>query len=274
MAKKLKTIAVVIAFLIAFALPVGLVIGLSEAEKQEYQPVEGFDFSGDYAYGAVVQPEYRTMREYMLVSGTYMPYATQFVDLSSYSGLRFYVEAGDEIAAGQTIAVADGGEEVLSPIAALVDGIDVSGGYVRLLSLEEVALECYVSRSYADLIGQMQGTLTDENGETVELLFRSLQVTDGNVLVRLKSGMSGDVGRTGAFKLYTGTVYENVLCVPGGCLYTNNAGETCVRKVNADGSVIGEQVVATGYSDGEYIMITSGISAGDLLDGGASAYYG
>ena len=113
MAKKLKTIAVIIAFLIAFALPVGLVIGLSEAEKQEYQPVEGFDFSGDYAYGAVVQPEYRTMREYMLVSGTYMPYATQFVDLSSYSGLRFYVEAGDEIAAGQTIAVADGGEEVL-----------------------------------------------------------------------------------------------------------------------------------------------------------------
>ena len=149
MAKKLKTIAVIIAFLIAFALPVGLVIGLSEAEKQEYQPVEGFDFSGDYAYGAVVQPEYRTMREYMLVSGTYMPYATQFVDLSSYSGLRFYVEAGDEVAAGQTIAVADGGEEVLSPIAALVDGIDVSGGYVRLLSLEEVAL------SYADLIGQM-----------------------------------------------------------------------------------------------------------------------
>ena len=39
MAKKLKTIAVIIAFLIAFALPVGLVIGLSEAEKQEYQPV-------------------------------------------------------------------------------------------------------------------------------------------------------------------------------------------------------------------------------------------
>ena len=273
MIKRIKTIAVVVAFLIAFALPVGLVIGLSQVEKQEYQPVEGFDFSGEYAYGEVVQPEYRTMREYMLVSGTYMPYKSQFVDISEYEALRFNVEEGDEVAKGQAIAVTAAGDEVLSPIAAIVDGIEVSGGYVRLLSLEEVALECYVSRSYADLIELMQDTLTDENGNNVELLFRSMQTTDdGNVLIRLKSGASGDIGRTGSFALYTGMVYENELCVPNGCIYTNNSGATCVRKVTADGFVIGEQVVATGYSDGEYTMVT-GISAGEYLDSGVAAYY-
>lgn len=274
MVKKIKTIAVIVAFLIAFALPVGLVTGLSQAEKREYRPVEGFNFNGEYAYGEIVRPEYRTMREYMLVSGTYMPYLTQFVDISACDGLRFYAEEGDEVAEGQAIAVTAAGEEVLSPIAAIVDGIDVSGGYVRLLSLEEVALECYVSRSYADLIEHMQGTLTDENGEKVELLFRSMQVTDGNVLVRLKSGVSGDAGRTGSFALYTGTVYRNVLCVPDGCLYVNNSGATCVRKVGADGSVIGEQAVSAGYSEGGYTMVTSGISADEFLDGGAAAYYG
>ena len=117
-------------------------------------------------------------------------------------------------------------------------------------------------------------TLTDENGDKVELLFRSAQVTDGNVLVRLKSGVSGDAGRTGSFALYTGTVYQNVLCVPDGCLYVNNSGATCVRKVGADGSVIGEQAVSAGYSEGGYTMVTSGISADEFLDGGAAAYYG
>lgn len=274
MAKKIKTIAVIVAFLIAFALPVGLVIGLSQAEKQEYRPVNGFDFSGEYAYGPVVQPEYRTMSEYMLVSGTYMPYLMQFIDISAYENLRFYVDVGDEVAEGQAIAVTVAGEEVLSPVAAIVDGIDVAGGYVRLLSLEDVALECYVSRSYADILERMSGSLTDENGQVVELLFRSMQVENGSVFVRLKSGVSGDVGRTGSFKIYTGAVYENVLSVPNTCLYTNNAGQTCVRVVSANGSVIGEHVVSTGYSDGEYTMITAGIEDDTYLDSGAAAYYG
>lgn len=273
--KKIKTILICVAFFIAFALPVGLVISLSQAEKREYEPIAGYSFSEEYAYGSVVTPTRMTMAEYMSVSGVYAGYQDIFVDLSDYDGLFLSVDEGDEVALGQEIGFDRNGNTLLAESNAVVTEINRSEGYIRMTDLNEVALECYVSVSYADLLSQMSGSLTDENGDKVELLFRSVQIrSDGTVFVRLKTGTTGEIGKTGSFKLYTGTVYSNVLAVKNNCLYRNNSGDWCVRKTLANGVVVGEQMVGVGYSDGEYTMITAGIDENTLLDSGAASYYG
>ncbi len=273
--KKIKTILICVAFLIAFALPVGLVISLSQAEKREYEPIAGYSFSEEYAYGSVVTPTRMTMAEYMSVSGVYAGYQDIFVDLSDYDGLFLSVDEGDEVTLGQEIGFDRNGNTLLAETNAVVTEINRSEGYIRMTDLNEVALECYVSVSYANLLSQMSGSLTDENGDKVELLFRSVQIrSDGAVFVRLKTGTTGEIGKTGSFKIYTGTVYSNVLVVKNNCLYRNNSGDWCVRKTLANGVVVGEQVVGVGYSDGEYTMITAGIDENTLLDSGAASYYG
>jgi len=273
--KKSHKILIAIVGIVLFCVPLALVFAVSLVEQQQYQQIETYNFSVEYAYGEVVKPERRDMTEHMSVEGTYVGYKDEFISLEGYSSLRFNAAVGEEVNSGEAVAHTEGGEEILSPVNGIIQEINTEEKYIRLLSLDDVALECYVSKDNASLLKQLDGVLYDEYGNTVSVLFQSNQVqADGTVLVRLKTGITGDVGTTGTFKLYTGAVYNNVLVVYNGCLAKNSLGVWTVRQVKENGEVIGVVSVSIGYNDGAYTMITTGLDENVYLDSGYSSYAG
>lgn len=273
--KRTKKILLFIIGAVMFLLPIALVFVVSIVEQQQYQQIETYNFSVEYAYGKVVQPTRQDMAESVNVTGTYVGYKDEFISLEGYSSLRFDAAVGEEVNSGEVIAHTEGGKEIYSSVNGVVREINTDENYICLLNLDEVALECYVSKSNADILEQLDGMLTDEDGNAASVLFRSNQVqSDGTVLLRLKTGTTGDVGTTGTFKLYTGTVYKNVLTVYNGCLSQDSLGTWYVRQVQEDGEVIGTVAVGIGYTDEQYTMITTGLDESVYLDSGYSSYAG
>ena len=181
------------------------------------------------------------------------------------------VSVGDVIHPGDLIAY-DGSKEIISDAYGLIREISLGNDpYLRLCSLEDLALECYVNDTQRAILQRSSLELLDEDGTALTLLDMDEIYTNGNstrVLLRYDAENLRYGQTFSDLILSTGKVYSQALVVDERCVYKKpDTDSYYLRLVDQDGHFISETEVKVGYSDGTYICV-SGIEEGTLCDSG------
>ncbi len=266
----------ILALLVA---PLGLIYQISSAEMLEYQTPTAPDLR-ESAYGVVTQTRREDVQEYVTVSGTFASQTYAYQDLTQRdpSLIRWLVEEGQEIQAGQVLGTYRG-EDVTAELTGILaerNTYNPENAYLRVLLLEPLTLECRVSDETRKAFSRPDADLATEDGLAVTLDYISLSRNDdGTTTVRL-SIEAGDYAYGQELKnlrVFTGRVYPQALVLEAKCLYQKEPGENnpwYVRQVTKDGYFVQEQKVGVGYSNGELVCVT-GVSEGDYFDSGYKA---
>lgn len=243
---------------IMLALPVILVAILSDAEKAKYKPDESFAFI-ETSYGVPEKFERRSLHEYDIVSGQFVSGNTLFQDLGSSPSddIRVLVSIGDEISVGGIIGIVNGVPTKCKYNGVVREIVSKSNTkkYVVLDSTDDILLSCKLPLG---TILEKDKKYKNEFDETVETTFISKQIEDSTRFYHFKvSGSKYAFGEKVTMKVYTGKTYENVLTISDKSVY-QKAGEEkyFIRRVNKDGSVVGECEVIPGYEGDGYISVT------------------
>ena len=270
--KKVAT-TVFCVFLICLLLaPVGILYFISQNEQAQYQP-EPVPVVEELAYGDVLPVVRRDIYETIKINGTVVSASDFFVELKARDpyDLRFMVSVGDVIHPGDLIAY-DGSKKIVSDAYGLISEISLGNDpYLRLCSLEDLALECYVNDTQRAILQRSSLELLDEDGTSLTLLDMDEIYTNGNsirVLLRYDAENLRYGQTFSDLILSTGKVYSQALVVDERCVYRKpNTDSYYLRLVDQDGHFISETQVKVGYSDGTYICV-SGIEEGTLCDSG------
>lgn len=253
-------------------MPVGLLYIISRNEQLQYQ-AETVPVVEELAYGDVVPIVRRDIEETVTISGTIVSASVFFAELnvSDPYSLRFLVAIGDVLHPGDVIAY-DGSRKILSDCRGVIREIDLgTAPYLRMDSLDDLALECYVSSTQRAVLERESLKLTDENGSRLTVLKVDDICTDENLTrVLIKYDTDGlRYGQTfSELTLTTGKVYTQALVVNAECVYQKADSDSYfLRMVTQDGHFLSEAEVQIGYTDGTYICI-SGVEEGAFCDSG------
>ncbi len=257
---------------IMFILPLLLIGYVSYLEMEEYQQEEPYQIV-EKAYGDPKQVFRQSISECFELSGSFTAKSSIFIDVNNKDSkaVRTLASIGDEVKNGDAIAVI-GDVTVYSTVNGIISDMNLYGkdGYVKLLDLENLLFECSVDEDSSMTVGD---TYTTEDNETIELVSLSNMSDESGRKAYFKvTGGSFIYGQAKVFKVYTGTVYQNVLVIQEKCVYQKEAGGVhYVRRVDESGVVIGELEVEVGISDGTYITIT-GVEEGWYCDSGYAQF--
>lgn len=270
--KKIVTTLICILLTCLLLAPVGILYVISQNEQAQYQP-EPVPAVEELAYGDIVPVIRRDIYETIKISGTVVSVSDFFVELKARDpyDLRFMVSVGDVIHPGDLMAY-DGSTEIISDVYGLIREISLGNDpYLRLCSLEDLALECYVNDTQRTILQRSSLELLDEDGIALTLLDMDEIYTNGNlthVLLRYDSENLRYGQTFSDLIITTGKIYSQALVVDECCVYTKpNTDSYYLRLVDQDGHFISETEVKVGYSDGTYICV-SGIEEGTLCDSG------
>lgn len=270
--KKIVTSIFCIALICLLLTPVGALYFISQNEQAQYQP-EPVPVVEELAYGDIVSVVRRDIYETITISGTVVSVSDFFVELKTKDPyeLRFMVSVGDVIHPGDLIAY-DGSKEIVSEAYGLIREISLSNDpYLRLCSLDDLALECYVNDTQRAILQRSSLELLDEDGTALTLLDMDEICTNGNTTRVLLQYDTENLRYGQTFSeliLSTGKVYSQALVVDERCVYKKpNTDGYYLRLVDQDGHFISETEVKVGYSDGTYVSV-SGIEEGTLCDSG------
>ena len=148
--------------------------------------------------------------------------------------------------------------------------------YLRLYSLQALALECEISQTQRKLFSRSDLALQDENGIPLELLeLGEICTANGSIRLLLRYELPGLTygQQLSSLTLYTGRVYSQTLAVEKRCVYQKNGDDASyLRLVDEAGHFLGEAEVLTGYANEDYICV-SGVEEGTLCDGGYGAVW-
>lgn len=259
------------------AAPLGLIWMISREEMAQYTAPEA-PVLQEVSIGTPASATRRDVAECITVNGqfTSFTWAYQELDQRRPDQIRWLVNVGDEIQAGQVIGSYNGTDISAEQTGILVDRNSYSGdAYLRYQLFTPVVLSCRVDERTLAVLKLSEG-LTTEDGETVSLVFASSQKNaDGTTDVRLH--IESDRYQFGqeveSLRILTGRVYQNVIVLPSTCVYQKDQGDDqpwYVRQVTKNGLFLTELEVKTGYSDGDLICV-SGISEGGWYDTGYKA---
>ncbi len=259
---------------IMFILPLLLIGYVSYLEMQEYKPEAEYKIV-EKAYGDPRQVFRQSVSESFELSGTITSKSYVFVNAENNDSktVRTYVSTGDEVKVGDVLALI-GDTEIVSSVNGIVSDMSLYGkdGFVKLLDLDSLVFECSVDEGRLLEVGD---TFETEVGATLEL-FSLSNMTDssGRRAVFSVTGAQFLYGAAKTFKVYTGTVYNNVLVVHRKCVYQKEiGGPYYIRRVDESGLVIGEVEVDVGISNGTLITIT-GAEEGWYCDSGYAQFVG
>lgn len=255
---------------VMFLVPLLLLAYMSYLETGQYE--QEVIKVVERSYGTPTPVERRTLREVIKVKGTFISDAGVFIDIGQ-GEVRALVSVEDEVQKGDALATVDG-EEITAPCNGVVKELSAyAGGYIRLLNLEELSLECYVGESAVKL--EQGKTYEADGGLTATLVSLSNIVEEnGRRALFTVTGGSFLYGQSAEIEIYTGIQYEGVLTVEKACVYQKEAeGPYYVRRVRQNGEVIGESEVKVGISNGNMISIT-GAEEGWMCDPGYSKFMG
>ncbi len=278
--KKILHFFMVLLFLGLLLVPIGGIYVLTEREMEQYSEVY-VPAVVQKAYGTPVPVERRDMYEFITLSGTFVSTETFFMELpelrNTYSA-RFLVKIGEYIEEGMLLGYTENGQkELYATATGILREIHLgSSSYLRMESGEALALKCSVKEELLKILERDSLSLTDKDGNAVELLKVDKTVNpmgERFVYLRLPTGAYG--GEVRDLLLYTGKVYTKALVVPNKCLF-HLPGEDktwYVRTVDEEWNALGNVEVSVGFTDGEYSCIT-GLEEGTLLDSGYAALQG
>lgn len=274
--KRILTVLFCIILIAVLVAPVGILYYISEEEQAQYQP-DSIPTVEEMAYGDIVDIRRRDMSETITLSGTVVSVSDFFVELNvkdPYS-LRFMVSVGDVIHPGDLIAY-NGDKEILSEAYGMIREISLgSDSYLRMASLEDLALECYVKQSQRKTLLRSLLELTDEDGASLTFLSADEVYTNGNTTKVLLRYDKEDLCYGQTFEdltLTTGRVYSDALVVEERCVYRKAGSEGYyLRIVDGEGKFVSESEVKLGYSDGTYVCV-SGVDEGMFCDSGYRAF--
>lgn len=276
--KRIITVLFCIILVAALVAPVGILYYISEEEQAQYQP-DFIPTVEEMAYGEIVDIRRRDMSETITLSGTVVSVSEFFVELKVKDpyALRFMVSVGDVIHPGDLIAY-NGDKEILSEAYGMIREISLgSDSYLRMASLEDLALECYVKQSQRKTLLRSSLELRDEDGANLTFLSADEIYSDGNTTRVLLRYDKEDLCYGQTFEdlmLTTGRVYSDALVVEERCVYQKSGSEGYyLRIVDEEGKFISEAEVKLGYSDGTYVCV-SGVDEGMLCDSGYRAFVG
>lgn len=278
--KLLKSLINCLFWLLILALmaaPLGLIWMISQQEMAQYVAPEA-PVLQEVSIGTPASATRQDVAECITVNGqfTSIAWAYQELEQRKPDQIRWLVNVGDEIQAGQVIGTYNGENVIAEHTGILMDRNSYSAdAYLRYQLFTPVVLSCRVDdRTLAAL--KLSEALSTEEGETVTLDFSSSRKNaDGTTDIRLH--IESDQYRFGQeldeLRILTGKVFQNVIVLPSSCVYQKEQGKDAlsyVRQVTETGLFLSELEVKTGYSDGNLICV-SGISEGGWYDTGYKA---
>lgn len=274
--KRILTVLFCIILIAVLIAPVGILYYISEEEQAQYQP-DSIPTVEEMAYGDIVDIRRRDMSETITLSGTVVSVSEFFVELKvkDPSNLRFMVSVGDVLHPGDLIAY-NGDKEILSEAYGMIREISLgSDSYLRMASLEDLALECYVKQSQRKTLLRSSLELRDEDGASLSFLSADEVYSNGNTTKVLLRYDKEDLCYGQTFEdltLTTGRVYSDALVVEERCVYQKAGSEGYyLRIVDEEGKFVSESEVKLGYSDGTYVCV-SGVDEGMFCDSGYKAF--
>ena len=277
----LKKLGVAVLFLLLLSLliaPVGMLYLISKEEQKQYlvKPVPVVE---ELAYGEIVPVGRMDMNETVTLSGKITGTKEFFMELPCKDpyALRFMVEQGDVIHSGDLLAY-EGKGEIISTADGLIREICLgTNSYLRLVSLEDLALECEITDKQAAIFRRNSLSLSDEVGNRLQVLDLS-EIYSTNGTLRLLLQYDAESLTYGQpidnLILYTGKTYTQALVVQKCCIYQKpETGKYYVRLVDENGHFLQEAEVTLGYSNEDYVCI-SGVEEGVLCDAGYGSLWG
>lgn len=274
--KRTATIVFCVLMICLLLAPVCILYFISRSEQAQYQ-TELIPAVNEMAYGDVVSVVRRDMSETITLSGTVVSASEFFSELKARDpyNLRFMVSVGDVIHPGDLIAY-DGSRKITSDVYGLISDISLgSDPYLRLYSLDDLALECYVNDAQRTMLQRSSLELADEKGVALSVIKIDDVSSDGNttrVLLRYEKDDLRYGQTVSDLTITTGKVYEQALVVLERCVYQKADSEGYfLRLVNENGEYLAETEVQLGYSDGKYVCV-SGVEEGALCDSGYKTF--
>lgn len=278
--RNLTRALLVILILAMLVLPLYLIYLLSVQEMAAYaDPPEVNIQLG--AYGSIVSPAKMDVAEFAVIEGTVVAsdYAFQELDIDKPYLIRWLVNSGQTVSAGQTL-----GFYKETPITAEVTGmireisLNSEDPYIRYDVLDRLLVECDLDSQTLALLQSSDELRTDMDENVTVVSASDILQPDGTVKVRLdiQDRKLSYGQRLEDMRIYTGRVFPNSLVLPINCVYQKHGEDGdkwYARQVSGNGAFLEETEVQLGFSTGEYVSVF-GVQEGQFFDSGYGSIAG
>ncbi len=252
--------------------PLVAIFYISRLEQAYYTPQEVVQIR-ELAYGPVKRVTRQDMMETVYLSGTVVStqYLYQELELPEPGKFRQEAKPGQLIQAGDILGYYKG-EPVVAQLSGILDRISLGGDcYMRLESLEALAIECYVTDAQLKILSRSSLDLRDSSGAGYHILRIDEAATARGTRVLIGFEGCGYVyGDAVSEKQFqTGRKFPGALVVDESCVYQKIDGKFYVRLTDAEGAFLKELEVTQSYSNGILVCISGqGLAEGMYCDSG------
>lgn len=271
-----KIISAVLGLLLVavLILPVGALLYISQQEQAQYTSAQrqGIELE-EFSYGAPSPVMLMDISEQIQLNGSVISTKILYEELDAQmaSRLRLIISAGEVLLAGDVIGYCQG-QAVYATQTGVIKSIHLGAdAYIELWSLEDLAIECYVSAAQLKILKRGSLKLSDGDGNLYTVShIDTISIGSDKTRVLLTSDTAGLIFgiNMGNFTLNTGRVYTDSLVLLSKCIYSYDGGNTYyVRLVAEDGTVLEETQVTPGVTIGAYTCV-DGLQEGQYCDSG------
>lgn len=269
MAKKntIFKLTVITVILLLFLAPIIILYKLSGSEKKSYIQDTYYEYK-EAAYGEPIRVTRADIEYYVTTDGVISSSEYITIDIKDIESDNILVQPGNEIYKDKEITT--GQKIIKAPCNGIVESVD-TGNRIRVLSFDKLQLVAYIPIDKLNYIKESKSLSFNENEKlTVREISNIAQDNKVKVVFDIdsKSYMYGE--ELPDIKIYTDTVYSEVLVVNKNCVY-KKGNSYYVRVLDENGYYINEQEVKVSLETEEYMAI-SGVEEGTICDSGYKAF--
>ena len=269
MAKKntIFKLTVITVILLLFLAPIIILYKLSGSEKKSYIQDTYYEYK-EAAYGEPIRVTRADIEYYVTTDGVISSSEYITIDIKDIESDNILVQPGNEIYKDKEITT--GQKIIKAPCNGIVESVD-TGNRIRVLSFDKLQLVAYIPIDKLNYIKESKSLSFNENEKlTVREISNIAQDNKVKVVFDIdsKSYMYGE--ELPDIKIYTDTVYSEVLVVNKNCVY-KKGNSYYVRVLDENGYYINEQEVKVSLETEEYMAI-SGVEEGTICDSRYKAF--
>lgn len=269
MAKKntIFKLTVITVILLLFLAPIIILYKLSGSEKKSYIQDTYYEYK-EAAYGEPIRVTRADIEYYVTTDGVISSSEYITIDIKDIESDNILVQLGNEIYKDKEITT--GQKIIKAPCNGIVESVD-TGNRIRVLSFDKLQLVTNIPIDKLNYIKESKSLSFNENEKlTVREISNIAQDNKVKVVFDIdsKSYMYGE--ELPDIKIYTDTVYSEVLVVNKNCVY-KKGNSYYVRVLDENGYYINEQEVKVSLETEEYMAI-SGVEEGTICDSGYKAF--
>ena len=269
MAKKntIFKLTVITVILLLFLAPIIILYKLSGSEKKSYIQDTYYEYK-EAAYGEPIRVTRADIEYYVTTDGVISSSEYITIDIKDIESDNILVQPGNEIYKDKEITT--GQKIIKAPCNGIVESVD-TGNRIRVLSFDKLQLVTNIPIDKLNYIKESKSLSFNENEKlTVREISNIAQGNKVKVVFDIdsKSYMYGE--ELPDIKIYTDTVYSEVLVVNKNCVY-KKGNSYYVRVLDENGYYINEQEVKVSLETEEYMAI-SGVEEGTICDSGYKAF--